>query len=69
VAAIQDNYPDMEMTCLDLSPFYLAKARENLKYWRSKRAPGSIDTDTFIQVHICQHLTLVLCRLPLNIVT
>lgn len=46
---IKDNYPDMEMTCLDLSPFYLAKARENLKYWRSKRAPGSIDTDTFIQ--------------------
>lgn len=46
----QDNYPDMEMTCLDLSPFYLAKARENLKYWRSKRAPGSIDTDKFIQV-------------------
>lgn len=46
---IKDNYPDMEMTCLDLSPFYLAKARENLKYWRSKRAPGSLDTDTFIQ--------------------
>mmetsp|Transcript_13724 Transcript_13724/g.41468 ORF Transcript_13724/g.41468 Transcript_13724/m.41468 type:complete len:561 (+) Transcript_13724:174-1856(+) len=46
---VKDNYPDMEMTCLDLSPFYLAKARENLKYWRSKRAPGSIDTDKFIQ--------------------
>lgn len=40
----------MDMTCLDLSPFYLAKARENLQYWRSKRAPGAVNTDEFIQV-------------------
>ena len=31
--AVQDNYPEMEVTCMDLSPFYLAKARENMKYW------------------------------------
>ena len=47
---LQDNYPNMDMTCLDLSPFYLAKARENLQYWRSKRAPGAASTDEFIQV-------------------
>ena len=29
----QDNWPEMEITCLDLSPFYLAKARENMRYW------------------------------------
>ena len=31
--ALQDNWPELEITCMDLSPFYLAKARENMRYW------------------------------------
>lgn len=47
---LQDNYPEMELTCLDLSFPYLENARENLQYWRSKRAPNNNTVDTFIQV-------------------
>ena len=47
----QDNYPDMDVTCMEASPFYLAKARENMKYWRRLRAPATQkgDEDKFIQ--------------------
>lgn len=47
----QDNYSEMDVTCLDLSPFYLAKARENMGYWRRMRAPASQKdtTDSFVQ--------------------
>ncbi len=31
---IKDNYPRLRVTALDLSPAYLAKAREMLKRWR-----------------------------------
>ncbi|KAG2430118.1 hypothetical protein HXX76_010217 [Chlamydomonas incerta] len=37
---IKDAYPDMRTVCSDLSPFYLARARNNMRYWRSLRAPG-----------------------------
>jgi hypothetical protein len=42
----------MDITCLDLSPFYLEKSRDNMDYWRRMRAPPSqkISTDKFIQV-------------------
>jgi hypothetical protein len=42
----------MDITCLDLSPFYLEKSRENMDYWRRMRAPASQKdtTDTFFQV-------------------
>ena len=42
----------MDITCLDLSPFYLEKSRDNMDYWRRMRAPASqkISTDKFIQV-------------------
>ena len=36
----QDNYPRMDLTLLDLSPYYLLEARKNLKYWADKRAPS-----------------------------
>lgn len=36
----QDNYPKMDLTLLDLSPYYLLEARNNLKYWADKRAKG-----------------------------
>eukprot|EP00898_Chlorokybus_atmophyticus_P004509 jgi/Chlat1/5059/Chrsp33S05061 len=31
----RDNYPDMLVTALDLSAYYLEKARDNMKYWAS----------------------------------
>eukprot|EP00198_Chlamydomonas_reinhardtii_P006153 XP_001695489.1 predicted protein [Chlamydomonas reinhardtii] len=37
---IKDAYPDMRTVCSDLSPFYLARARNNVRYWRRLRAPG-----------------------------
>jgi hypothetical protein len=42
----------MDMTCLDLSPYYLERSRENMDYWRRMTAPASQKntTDTFIQV-------------------
>ena len=44
----------MGITQLDLSPYYLAEARQNLKYWRSMRGgPSPADTseaeDGFLQ--------------------
>ena len=39
---LQDNYPKMDLTLLDLSPYYLLEARKNLKYWADKRAPGEV---------------------------
>lgn len=48
---VKDNYNDMEVTCMDASPFYLAKARENMAYWRQLRAPASQknEVDLFVQ--------------------
>jgi ubiquinone/menaquinone biosynthesis C-methylase UbiE len=37
---LQDNYPKMDLSLLDLSPYYLLEARKNLKYWAEKKAPG-----------------------------
>jgi len=37
---VRDNYPSLDMTLSDLSPFYLAAARENNNYWESVR--GSV---------------------------
>lgn len=36
----QDNHPSMSTICADLSPFYLARARDNVAYWKSQRAPA-----------------------------
>lgn len=38
---LKDAYPDLPTTVSDLSPFYLARARDNLKYWKQMRQPGS----------------------------
>jgi hypothetical protein len=35
---VQDNYPTMPTVASDLSPYYLAKARDNALYWKSQRA-------------------------------
>lgn len=34
---VRDNYPKMDVTGLDLSPFYLAEARDNAEYWEKLR--------------------------------
>lgn len=34
---IKDAYPTMPTVCSDLSPFYLARARENVAYWKRMR--------------------------------
>jgi ubiquinone/menaquinone biosynthesis C-methylase UbiE len=33
VSVLQDNYPQMSTTALELSPYYLQAARQNVKYW------------------------------------
>lgn len=30
----------MDTICADLSPFYLARARSNVRYWKSQKAPS-----------------------------
>ena len=44
---LQDNYPHMEYTALDLSPYYLYEARTNIKEWHRLRQPklsiGGVD--------------------------
>ena len=44
---MQDNYPHMEYTALDLSPYYLYEARKNIKDWHRLRQPklsmGGVD--------------------------
>ncbi|KAF6266375.1 S-adenosyl-L-methionine-dependent methyltransferase [Scenedesmus sp. NREL 46B-D3] len=37
---LKDNHPSMSTICADLSPFYLARARDNVAYWKSQRAPA-----------------------------
>ena len=37
---VRDNFPAADVTCVDLSPFYLEKARENDDYWRRHQARG-----------------------------
>lgn len=52
---VKDNYPGLQLTVSDLSPFYLAEARENMRYWKRMRAPdaqlGGVDGAgvTFLQ--------------------
>ena len=48
---VQDTYPRMQLTCSDLSPFYLATARENHDYWRRMRQPSlaAQDQTKFLQ--------------------
>ena len=61
----RDNFPTTNMTLVDLSPFYLNKARENDRYWRQYRGElatklatniksssvAAMDTTTFVQAN------------------
>ena len=50
---IKDNYPAMATTCSELSPYYLAEARENIEYFAefdAKAHPGrQLARTTFVQ--------------------
>lgn len=52
---VKDNYPTIDLTLTDLSPFYLQEARANLAYWKQQRAKdldlGGVDKNgvTFMQ--------------------
>ena len=48
---VRDNYPDAEVTLVDLSPFYLEKARDNDKYWRQRRGTKETPPATFVQAN------------------
>ncbi|KAL3130821.1 hypothetical protein ABBQ38_000156 [Trebouxia sp. C0009 RCD-2024] len=37
---VKDNYPRMDYTALDLSPYYLYEARNNIKNWHRLRQPN-----------------------------
>ena len=52
---VRDNYPKMDVTGLDLSPFYLAEARKNGAYWeklrrRKRSSPAGLVTETLSKV-------------------
>lgn len=38
---VQDNYPGLAITQLELSPFYLQEARKNMNYWRKMRGASA----------------------------
>ena len=38
---LQDNYPGLAITQLELSPFYLQEARKNMEYWRRMRGASA----------------------------
>ncbi|EFN55961.1 hypothetical protein CHLNCDRAFT_145276 [Chlorella variabilis] len=52
---VKDNYPALQLTVSDLSPFYLSEARSNMQYWKKMRASdaqlGGLDGTgvTFLQ--------------------
>jgi ubiquinone/menaquinone biosynthesis C-methylase UbiE len=47
---IKDNWPEMNSICSDLSPFYLAKARENIQLWRQQATNNTAPFNTaFLQ--------------------
>jgi len=48
---VRDNFPEMKATISDLSPFYLAEAVENEKYWRSFANPESTPA-SFVQANV-----------------
>jgi ubiquinone/menaquinone biosynthesis C-methylase UbiE len=41
---VKDNYPSLNLTVSDLSPFYLAEARNNIKVggWAGRRVGGRV---------------------------
>merc|ERR1712146_749639 len=46
---LKDSFPIVDLTVSDLSPFYLEKARENMKYWASLSGNKATTTTRFIQ--------------------
>jgi len=51
---MRDNLPSIDMTALDLSPFYLEEARRNNRYWERRFAPADgtkLGKATFVQAN------------------
>ncbi|CAK0848801.1 unnamed protein product [Prorocentrum cordatum] len=49
---VRDNWPGMDVTASDLSPFYLEEARKNNAYWVDNFAPkGDIGQASFVQAN------------------
>lgn len=42
----RDEFPTSQMTLVDLSPFYLAKARDNIRYWQDYRGSTAMKLAT-----------------------
>jgi ubiquinone/menaquinone biosynthesis C-methylase UbiE len=38
---VKDNFPRLDLTASDLSPFYLEEARANARYWAAQRGGGA----------------------------
>eukprot|EP00986_Skeletonema_menzelii_P021390 scaffold34360_cov177-Skeletonema_menzelii.AAC.2 len=52
---IRDNLPDTECTAVDLSPFYLDKARDNDTYWRkTRRQADNLDKNDIKPLRLVQ---------------
>jgi len=50
---VRDNWPSLDVTVSDLSPYYLEKARENNAYWERRFAQSStsLGRSTFVQAN------------------
>lgn len=46
---VRDNWPHINYTVSDLSPFYLQKALENMNYWEKSRNKGATGSVQFLQ--------------------
>lgn len=48
---MRDNWPEMDVTASDLSPYYLEEARKNGAYWEREFAPPGARHATFVQAN------------------
>jgi ubiquinone/menaquinone biosynthesis C-methylase UbiE len=49
---VKDNYPRLAVTALDVSPYYLAEARRNLRPWsRVEFVEAAVETDALPAAH------------------
>jgi ubiquinone/menaquinone biosynthesis C-methylase UbiE len=48
---VRDNWPSIQATVSDLSPFYLEEARKNHAYWEDNFAPQEFARASFVQAN------------------
>lgn len=49
---LRDNYPAAKTTIVDLSPFYLERARDNIDYWVKSRCQGRERASRSLRSHL-----------------